>query len=284
MNRPTDDEHEFPACRVTEIWTFWQLETLAHFLTWDSSFLTRRGRTARRAKEAEPTAAREITLSKDTLYSCSYPSGTYQIFFPTTETHSRDMSLFQSCRELLIKKRLSRVSVETSSKNFQRCVVRCGLPPLYPRSSSSSLRPSAAAALGRGCPSASHALSRDPRTWASCSPELECALSFLCDARLRERSQPLANWLPLRCFPTSHLRLPSLICGQEPTAAPASAASPPSPFQLSTRPQNRAQNKISPNLPSLATSRPLTHLVFASYRNVADGTVPDTVVHASLTL
>ena len=42
--------------------------------------------------------------------------------------------------------------------------------------------------------------------------------------------------------------------------------------------------QIAPKTPGLATSRPLTHLVFASYRNVADSTAPGTVVHASLTL
>ena len=128
--------------------------------------------------------------------------------------------------------------------------------------------------------------SRDPRMGVLLPGPRACAF-FLFSATQRGYETTLslsAKRLPLRCFPTSHLRLPSLFCGQEPTPAPASAASPPSPFQLSTRPQNRAQNKISPNLPSLATSRPLTNLVFASYRNVADSTVPGTVEHASLTL
>ena len=127
---------------------------------------------------------------------------------------------------------------------------------------------------------------RATRAWASCSPDLERALSFLCNATwLRDMRSAYRESAPAALLP--HLPPPpppSLFRGQEPTTAPASAASPPSPFQLSTRPQNRAQNKISPNLPSLATSRPLTHLVFASYRNVADRIVPGTVVHASLTL
>ena len=82
-----------------------------------------------------------------------------------------------------------------------------------------------------------------------------CAFFSLRRTATRSRSQPLASRLPLRCFPTSPLRLPSLFCGQEPTPAPASAASPPSPFQLSTRPQNLAPHPRAASQPPARLSR-----------------------------
>ena len=93
---------------------------------------------------------------------------------------------------------------------------------------------------------------RATRAWASCSPDLERALSFLCDATwLRLRSLPLANRLPLRCFPTSPLRPPlTLPWARANYSSSIRRVTPFSPPTLHPTP------KISPANPRLATSRP----------------------------
>ena len=172
-------------------------------------------------------------------------------------------------------------------------------------------------------------------------PGLECALSFLCDARLRDHALNLlrvgsrcaASPPPPSASPHSSVGKSQLLLQHPPHHPLLPSNSPPDPQNLAqnsrlatSRPPiaNRPRcapflppphpppliilrtsfdncssigrlapfspptlhptPQIAPNLPSLATSRPLTNLVFASYRNVADSTAPGTVVHASLTL
>ena len=102
---------------------------------------------------------------------------------------------------------------------------------------------------------------RAPHAWASCSPDLERALSFFSLQRTVVRGCETAlslSRIGSRCAasPPPPSASPSLFREQEPTTAPASAASPPSPLQLSTRPQkSRPKPEVATSPPSFAADK-----------------------------
>ena len=122
---------------------------------------------------------------------------------------------------------------------------------LYPRSSSSSLRPSAAATLGCGCPSASHALSRDPRTRASCSPDSSVRFLFSATHGYEITLSTSCESAPAALLP--HLPPPPPLTLLWARANSCSSIRRITPFSLPTL---HPTPKISPKTPGLATSRP----------------------------
>ena len=91
--------------------------------------------------------------------------------------------------------------------------------------------------LGCGCPSASHAPVARPAHGRPAPRTSSVRFLFSATQRGYDNSLNLLR-IGSRCAasPTPPSAPPSLFRGQEPTTAPASAASPPSPLQLSTRP------------------------------------------------